>query len=210
MDKKKKEKSKFQESIYTISFMFIITFVFISVLAFVNISTRDITEQNKKIALQKAILSAGGIKLEDQTKVAKTFEKKARKLVDFNNIYKLDNNYVFITTGAGLWGEIEAVVGFKNDFKTLTGIEFTKQSETPGLGARISESWFKEQMAGVACPINEIIPEGETNKANTIQGITGATITTTAVKDLINKTVKLSTSDILNSKTEAIEQTRSR
>ena len=44
-------------------------------------------------------------------------------------------------------GKIDAVIGIKRDFKELTGISFTANNETPGLGARITEKWFCEQFS---------------------------------------------------------------
>jgi len=51
--------------------------------------------------------------------------------------------YGFFLNGKGLWGSIEAFVAVSSDLKKMVGIDFTKQVETPGLGARITEQEFK-------------------------------------------------------------------
>jgi Na+-transporting NADH:ubiquinone oxidoreductase subunit C len=84
-----------------------------------------------------------------------------------------------------LWGEIESVVGVEKDLKTLTGIEFIEQNETPGLGGRITEGWFKEQFRGKRWPL-EVVPEGEPAGDQEFQAITGATNTTNGVKGILN------------------------
>lgn len=201
-----KKRKKLKENIYTISFMFVITFVFISVLAFINLSTRDITAQNQKLALQKAVLIAGDIADFNSENIGDIYKSNVQELKDYPGIFKLiNNNYVFINNGPGLWGDIKAVIGFKEDMKTVTGIEFIKQSETPGLGARIDEEWFKKQIKGVKTPLLKIIPEGENNEEQTIQGITGATKTSVAVKDIINKAVKISKEKIISAETKNAE-----
>ena len=68
----------------------------------------------------------------------------------------------------------------------MTGIDFIAQNETPGLGARIEESWFKDQFIGKTPPFT-LVDEGTQNKAsNEIDGITGATYTSRYVRDMVN------------------------
>jgi len=94
-------------------------------------------------------------------------------------------SYALPVPGAGLWGEIGSVVGVEKDLKTLTGIEFIKQNETPGLGGRITEGWFKEQFRGKRWPL-EVVPEGDPTGDQEFQAITGATNTTHGVKGILN------------------------
>ena len=94
-------------------------------------------------------------------------------------------SFVVPVTGAGLWGEIESVVGVEKDLKTLTGLEFIKQNETPGLGGRITESWFKEQFRGKRWPLT-VVPEGDPAGDQQFQAITGATNTTNAIRAILN------------------------
>ncbi len=93
--------------------------------------------------------------------------------------------------GNGYQGEIRLMVGVNADFSKFTGMTVLEQIETPGLGAEIAGKKFESQFRGLAArpPISYVkgvAPE----KANEIQAITGATISSKAVVDIINKTVK--------------------
>jgi len=53
----------------------------------------------------------------------------------------------FEITNMGFGGELKIMMGLTSD-GTIQGIEITKMSETPGLGAKILESGFKQQFQG--------------------------------------------------------------
>jgi len=131
-----------------------------------------------------------------QIKIPETPEKVEQLFLDTVKILKSDppakyevnkNNEkitVHTVSGSGLWGEIIAHIGFKTD-GSISGISFIKQSETPGLGARIDEIWFKEQFRGKTAPL-KFVPEGKSSSNDEFDAITGATVTTTAVKNMVN------------------------
>jgi len=50
--------------------------------------------------------------------------------------------------GQGFWARIRGIVGIAADRKTVTGITFYEQSETPGLGAEIVRPAFRNQFKG--------------------------------------------------------------
>ena len=89
--------------------------------------------------------------------------------------------------GPGLWGQIEGVAGLNSDLDRLTGVDFTVQIETPGLGGRIVELWFREQFRGKTGPLSRVPERTEGEGANQFDAITGATITSTAVEDMLNR-----------------------
>jgi len=96
------------------------------------------------------------------------------------------SSYVLVRKGAGLWGTITATVGLSRDLGVFVGMEVIDQSETPGLGGRISEQWFKEQFRGKEGPM-VTVPEGSpADEKNQFQAITGATYSTNAIKNLMN------------------------
>ena len=98
--------------------------------------------------------------------------------------------YVFPASGPGLWGEIEAVIGFDAALNRLTGVDFTKQNETPGLGARIAEDWFRLQFRGKTGPFSRV-PEGTLSDSDReFDAITGATGTSTAVEQILNDAIE--------------------
>ena len=50
--------------------------------------------------------------------------------------------------GPGLWGGIEGILALEPDMKTIKGLTFYKQEETPGLGGEIAGSDFRDQFIG--------------------------------------------------------------
>ncbi len=191
-----KKANKLRRSLFTIFFMFAVTFVFISVLSLIHVLTRDTIRLNESLVVKRAVLYVAGLEVPQSGIEADTlYQDRVREMKDGqgNVLYYeiLDGSresiqsYVLPVLGAGLWGEIGSVVGVEKDLKTLTGIEFIKQNETPGLGGRIAESWFKEQFRGKRWPL-EVVPEGEPAGDQEFQAITGATNTTNGVKGILN------------------------
>lgn len=102
--------------------------------------------------------------------------------------------YVFDITGKGLWGTMRALIATTPTKETIIGINVYEQMETPGLGARIEESWFTEQFSqktvvDKGSPVNfELIPEGQAAvNPSQIRQVTGATITSKAVISMLQK-----------------------
>ena len=195
MSDKERKQSKLGKSLFTIFFMFIVTVVFISALSLLYVLTRDTIRLNENLVLRRAVLYAAGLQVpENGVEANKLYEDRVKEVRDGQGNLKYyeiltpagdSQSYVLPVVGAGLWGEIESVVGVKQDLRTLTGIEFTKQSETPGLGARITESWFKEQFRGKRWPL-QVVPEGAPTGPQEFQAITGATNTTNGVRGILN------------------------
>jgi len=97
----------------------------------------------------------------------------------------------FKADGNGFQGNVGIMVGLGLDFMKLKGIEVLDQVETPGLGDRIREKWFKAQFKGVEVhPKIEYIKYRKPEKPNQIQAITGATISSNAVVTNINNAIK--------------------
>jgi Na+-transporting NADH:ubiquinone oxidoreductase subunit C len=189
------KQGKLRKSLFTIFFMFLVTVVFISALTLLYVSTRDTIRLNESLVLKRAVLYAAGLNVpESGVEANALYEDRVREVKDEKGSLKYYEilgpggqfqSYVLPVVGTGLWGEIESVVGVQKDLRTLTGIEFVKQSETPGLGARISESWFKEQFRGKRWPLT-VVPEGESTGPQQFEAITGATNTTNGVRGILN------------------------
>ena len=189
-----------QKRWYPVLFMFIVTLVFITVVSALNLWTRDTVKLNEFLFLKRAILYAADIEIpQDAAVIEDVFQMRVKEVRDAENRLKFyrilsqagtdTEGFAVLVDGPGLWGEIEAVIGFSHDLSKTTGIDFIKQSETPGLGARISEEWFKSQFRNRKGPF-ELVPEGTSQKSAEIDAITGATITSTAVRNMINRTVE--------------------
>ena len=77
----------------------------------------------------------------------------------------------------GYSGNIEIMVGIDPQ-GTVTGIEILTHAETPGLGSKIAEGWFKEQFRGKAL---ENADWRVKKDGGEFDQITGATISPRAV-----------------------------
>lgn len=96
-----------------------------------------------------------------------------------------------ICKGNGYQGVIKMLVGVNVDFTKFTGMTILEQVETPGLGAKIGDKQFMDQFKNLATkPPIEYIKDKAPEKPNEIQVITGATISSRAVVNIINKTVE--------------------
>jgi len=74
-------------------------------------------------------------------------------------------------------------VGFDNELK-VKAVRILEQTETPGLGAKITEHGFLDQFAGKSG--NELYLK-KYHKEGTLDAVTGATISSKAVSDGILK-----------------------
>jgi electron transport complex protein RnfG len=103
--------------------------------------------------------------------------------------------YAFVAEGPGFQGPISMIVGIEPDLDTLLGMKVLEQVETPGLGAKISQDTpkpdFYEQFT--ALPIADVAPDfllclkrDDPKLQNDVEAITGATISSKAVVDIIN------------------------
>ncbi len=100
--------------------------------------------------------------------------------------------YVLRITGSGFQGLVAMQVALKPDLSEIIGahvIEF-EIGETPGLGFRMTEERFWSQFKGVKTePHIEFIKFRDPNNPkapNQFDAITGATYTSTTVRDLLN------------------------
>jgi len=119
---------------------------------------------------------------------------KKEKLVLYKGVDAEGNavGVAFKAEGSGFQAKIVTMVGLGLDYLQLKGIKVLEQLETPGLGNRISESAFEGQFKGVEVkPRIEYIKNRKPEKPNQIQAITGATISSDAVVNHINKAVEM-------------------
>lgn len=182
---------------YPVIYMVIVTAVFIAILATFNYLTADTINFNNENEIKSKILYIFNILPDNENpkQIENIFDQKI-KAKSFNKIsgYALiENNeevaYAIPINGPGLWGSITGYIGLNKDFTKITGIDFVTQSETPGLGGRISESEFKEQFREIDIkePINGSYIISRPQPNGNIDAISGATQTSAAVVKFINE-----------------------
>lgn len=179
----------------TLVFMLVSTLIVVGAVSGAYLATADRIQANASLYLKRAVLKAAGLAVPADIKdVEALYTARVRPEGEPATTFAvLDESgtapagRVLLESGAGLWGPIRAVVGFDGPNGNVTGIEFIEQSETPGLGARIEEDWFKAQFKGKKGPFRRM-PEGTRSiKENEFDALTGATITSKAVEDILNR-----------------------
>ena len=103
--------------------------------------------------------------------------------------------WVVPMVGTGLWGPIWGYVSLEGDYKTVYGATFDHKGETPGLGAEIKESFFTDQFGGKELDLNDpkstyftVQKAGAGASSSSVDGITGGTITSKGVEEMMNRT----------------------
>lgn len=94
--------------------------------------------------------------------------------------------------GQGFADKIEVLIGLAPEAKKLTGIFVLDQKETPGLGNYIVDEPFTKQFRGLAVGgSHKLLASQAPPKLNLgqIKAVTGATISSQTVCDIVNKTV---------------------
>lgn len=101
--------------------------------------------------------------------------------------------YVVSASGKGLWDDIWGYLCIKADGKTVNGSVFDHKGETPGLGSRITESWFQKQFSGKTIADENgftsisVLKPGANLTEHQIDGISGATFTGKGVNEMLNR-----------------------
>lgn len=101
--------------------------------------------------------------------------------------------YIVPVRGNGLWGEIWGYVALNDDLKTIYGIVFDHEAETPGLGAEITTEAFQSQFVGKSIFDEQgqftsvaVVKGGAApGDAHAVDAISGGTITSTALADML-------------------------
>ena len=96
--------------------------------------------------------------------------------------------------GPGLWGPVKGFLALAKDMRTIRGVTFYEQEETPGLGGEIAASWFREQFVSKSI-VDEagnpgiIISSSEGTAPNKVDAISGATMTCDKVQAMLNEAI---------------------
>ncbi len=166
--------------------LLVITVIAAALLGAVNLATK------KGIAEQEALSKTKA--MQEVLPNAKTFnEEKTNENKDYKVIKTyaegIDENgdtagYTFSVSTKGFSTGLNLMIGITKD-GVISGIDVLSHEETPGLGANAKEdeSWknqFKDKKGKLKVSKNS-------PKADEIQAITGATITSNAVIDAVNK-----------------------
>ena len=195
-------------NVYIIAYSCVMVVIVAFLLAFVSSTLKPRQDVNVALDKKKQILAALNIRdLNDQESEAKYAEvvlkDEAFKLnsADYKagnyKIYECQVNgekkYVVPVYGMGLWGAIWGYVAVNADGNTVYGAYFNHDSETAGLGAEIKDSkaWQdkfigKKIYSADGTPALKVVKSSELkNPVSEVDGITGATLTSNGVSDML-------------------------
>lgn len=185
---------------YTVIFTAISAFIFVFLLSLANGATKARVEENNRILEARAYLKAAGIEVTEEMDVEKEFQSVFpgfdRNLSMQQTRINGETVYISPFQGSGLWGTITGVLGMNSDFSRIVGFEILTHSETPGLGGRIDEEWFRDQFKGElvtgGIKVRQGSGKGDTDKDNgLVDSITGATRTSDSIQVIINDQIEI-------------------
>lgn len=112
-------------------------------------------------------------------------EVDAPAIEGLNSVYMTDSgDYVFDVSSAGYAGDVELMIGIASD-GTVAGIQIVAENETDGIGTNaLTEDYFGT-FAGMEAA-GTLALDGETADATQVDGVSGATFTSTAVVTDLN------------------------
>jgi len=102
---------------------------------------------------------------------------------------KVQVGWVIKGSGGGYADTIELLIGLDTKAQRITGLYVLKQNETPGLGNKISQPKWRGQFAGKSTARPLRVVKGAPG-ADEIQAVSGATISSRSVADIVNKAVE--------------------
>ena len=165
-------KVKTLKGVFPVIFITVIVLISVTLLAFTDSITKDRIEYQKEQQIQGMLKEM----FPDMSRY--TFE---------NDIYIIYADgakigYGFLAVGKGYGGDIDILVGLEDE-TTIKGITIVSQSETPGLGTRITETSFADKFAGLNIGDVALRQAG-----GQVDAITGSTISSRAVIDAVRTT----------------------
>ncbi|MHC4835186.1 MAG: FMN-binding protein [Planctomycetota bacterium] len=199
--------NKIKQNIYTICFAIALGLICATLLTYAAEFTRPRQEANKQAEKIRNILSALKVPFEPDADPADLITIFDRDVIEQKDdaedalqlyLYRPEGSDDIRAVavgfeGPGLWGPIKGFLALEPDYKTVRGLTFYQQEETPGLGGEIVTEDFrgqfeKRQIVGPEGRWGiDIIAGGATaSAANEVAGISGATITCDKVEEMIN------------------------
>ncbi|MBQ3698603.1 MAG: FMN-binding protein [Prevotella sp.] len=182
---------------YIIIYSAILVVVVAFLLAFVYQALKPMQDANVALDVKKQILYSLNIRGLDGSEAEAKYAEVVLTEVEKDGVKyygcKIDGQtkYVFPLKGMGLWGGISAFVSVNDDLNTIFGAYFNHESETAGLGAEIKDSQAWQELFQGKKIFDEngntaiaVVKKVE-NPASEVDCVTGATLTSNGVSDML-------------------------
>lgn len=155
--------------------LLLITAVVAGLLGFVNLLTEDKIAENTAKKANEAMTAV--LPADEYSKLEVVAD-------DITEIYKADDKgYVVRLNANGFGGAIDMMVGIDLEGK-VTGISVISHSETASLGAECTRADWQSQFVGTTGDLKV------TKDGGTVDALTGATVTSRAVTEAVNRAVE--------------------
>ena len=199
-----------KSNLYTIAYAALIGLICATALTAVDELTREAYENNKAAKKARDIMTVLDVAFDANAtakEVVEIREQKIKEDADKAKLYGVAKVYSSVHPregllwaiefeGDGMWKPIKGLLCLKADMKTIHRVTFYEQEETPGLGARITEPLFMNGFRGKTIYDSSgearirIMPKGTHSGNNEIDSVSGATITSGKVQDMLNKLIE--------------------
>lgn len=193
---------------YTIIYASVMVIIVAFLLAFVASSLKPTQDKNVALDTKKQVLAS--LNIRDCADIEGTY---ATVLDDQDHNSEVltanvdgQEKLIVKVKGAGLWGPVWGWVSINKDGQTVFGTYFNHESETAGLGARITEQWFQDSFQGKKIFSEDgtvVLGVYKAGKApntittdNYVDAVTGATLTSNGVNDMIQQGLTAKKADI--------------
>jgi Na+-transporting NADH:ubiquinone oxidoreductase subunit C len=192
---------------YIITDSVVMVVVVAAVLAVAAMVLGPIQNQNVERETKGALLASVGVEVPTEqiekayadyiTEIPVTAEDGSQL-----KLYKSSANgkelYIIPVSGSGLWGPVWGYVATEGDWSTISGVVFDHKGETPGLGAEITTPKFTGQFAGKRLfegseLVGITVLKGagaSSGNDHAVDAISGGTITSRAVENMIRATLE--------------------
>ena len=189
-------------SLYTLAYALVAGTICAVTLTAVGDFTRPYIAANEQAEKVRNILGVLGVSFdakasaEDLNQLFKETVREEKRGDLTMYVYAKGGAVAVEFAGPGLWGPVEGLLALEADMKTIRGVSFYKQEETPGLGGEIGSDAFRNQFKG-----KSILPPGgkpgirilrgraSGKKVHELDGLTGATMTCNKVQAMLNAVI---------------------
>lgn len=183
---------------YIFLYVSVLVILVVLLLTGVTLGLKPRQEANRAADRAMQILLAAGYRDIDAADAGALFDRVAHAEAGEEYTIRCADGtvgHVVRLDGKGLWGAIWGYAVLSADSTTLKGVTFGHKSETPGLGANISEEKFTSQFAGKSLYDADgnftsvrVLPRGKEPAvavANRVDAVSGATLTSRGVDQML-------------------------
>ena len=174
---------------YPIIFLTLVVLLSVVALTIVDGVTAERIAANKREAIKHMMAALfpamAEFAYDEETGLYSLYDERAVTIDEETGESSVDQSfpavgYAFMTDGKGYGGKIGILVGLETN-RALRGIRVISHQETPGLGAKITDTGFLDQFVGLVPAQLALARDG-----GAVDAITGATISSRAVAEGIS------------------------